>query len=128
MSIAKTIRMNQLFAFYQSLLTQKQQQMLELYYEEDYSLAEIATYYQISRQAVHDNLKRAENLLEDYETKLQLLARRQQRIIDINQREIGAFPAKHGTEFGKAQTPGLPHGRANARSRCVTGVMKGESG
>lgn len=80
MSIAKTIRMNQLFAFYQSLLTQKQQQMLELYYEEDYSLAEIATYYQISRQAVHDNLKRAENLLEDYETKLQLLARRQQRI------------------------------------------------
>lgn len=80
MNIAKTIRMNQLFAFYQSLLTQKQQQMLELYYEEDYSLAEIATYYQISRQAVHDNLKRAENLLEDYETKLQLLARRQQRI------------------------------------------------
>lgn len=80
MNLAKTVRMTQLFAFYQSLLTDKQQQMLQLYYEEDYSLAEIAEHYAISRQAVHDNLKRAEKLLEDYEQNLQLLARRHKRV------------------------------------------------
>ncbi|MCW6653364.1 YlxM family DNA-binding protein [Aerococcaceae bacterium NML191292] len=80
MNLAKTVRMNQLFGFYQTLLTDKQQQMLQLYYEEDYSLAEIADYYSISRQAVHDNLKRAEKLLEEYESNLQLLERRHKRV------------------------------------------------
>lgn len=73
------IRMNQLYAYYQALLTPKQQDMLTLYYEEDYSLAEIAEHYQVSRQAVHDTLKRSEKTLELYEQSLKLLERRQQR-------------------------------------------------
>lgn len=85
MSLNKMLRMNQLFAFYQLLLTEKQQQMLKLYYEEDYSLAEIATHYDISRQAVHDNLKRGENALEDYENKLHLLAQSTQRVQLLNE-------------------------------------------
>ena len=60
MDLAKVMRVNQLLGFYGGLLTDKQQAMLGLYYEEDFSLAEIADHYDISRQAVRDNLKRAE--------------------------------------------------------------------
>lgn len=85
MAIHKTLRMNQLFDFYQALLTQKQQQMLELYYEEDLSLAEIAEHYAISRQAVHDNIRRGEKALEDYEAKLELLTRRNARMTILSE-------------------------------------------
>lgn len=85
MAIHKTLRMNQLFDCYQALLTEKQQQMLELYYEEDLSLAEIAEHYDISRQAVHDNIRRGENALEDYEAKLSIHSKRMQRIDLLNQ-------------------------------------------
>lgn len=73
------VRMNILFSYYQTLLTKKQQQMLALYYEEDYSLAEIAEHYDVSRQAVHDTIKRSEKALEQYEANLGLLKRRNQR-------------------------------------------------
>src|SRR5699024_10485755 len=72
------VRMTILFSYYQSLLTNKQQQMLSLYYEEDYSLGEIAEHYQISRQAVHDTIKRSEKALEQYEANLGLLKKRNQ--------------------------------------------------
>ena len=71
--------MNQLFELYGQLLTQKQAEMLALYYEEDYSLSEIADHYEISRQGVRDNIKRGESSLETYEAQLKLLNRRQKR-------------------------------------------------
>ena len=40
---------------------------IELYYADDYSLAEIAEEFNISRQAVYDNIKRTEKVLESYE-------------------------------------------------------------
>lgn len=46
--------------------------MIRLYYDCDISLFEIAEQFGVSRQAVRDTIKRAENLLEDYETKLGL--------------------------------------------------------
>lgn len=61
--------------FYGSLLTDKQQTVLELYYENDLSLSEIAEDMEISRQAVHDLLKRSEHLLKEYEIKLKLVDR-----------------------------------------------------
>ena len=45
---------------------------IELYYADDYSLAEIAEEFQVSRQAVYDNIKRTEKILEDYEKKLHM--------------------------------------------------------
>jgi len=45
---------------------------MDLYYVDDYSLSEIAETFGISRQAVYDNLKRTEALLEDFEAKLGL--------------------------------------------------------
>ena len=77
--LIKTMRMNYLFDFYQGLLTEKQRNYLELYYLEDYALSEIAETYQVSRQAVYDNIKRTDELLEEYETKLQLFKKFKER-------------------------------------------------
>jgi hypothetical protein len=77
--LERTVRVGTLFDFYGQLLTERQQQMVKLYYYHDLSLGEIAEQSEISRQAVYDNLKRAEKLLEDYEEKLKLL-NKQERI------------------------------------------------
>lgn len=74
MELAKTNRMNSLLSFYGSLLTDKQQEYLALYYGDDYSLGEIAEDFGVSRQAVYDNIRRSEAALEEYETKLHLYA------------------------------------------------------
>lgn len=52
---------------------------MSLYYLDDYSLGEIAEEFNISRQAVYDNIKRTEAMLEEYEEKLLLLKKFQQR-------------------------------------------------
>ena len=69
------IRFGSLFEIYGALLTKKQQQCLELYFCEDYSLAEIAEEMKVSRQAIHDLLKRVEQTLEHYENMLGFLQR-----------------------------------------------------
>ena len=79
MTIEKTTRMNYLYDFYQSLLTEKQQSYMALYYLDDFSLGEIAEEYNVSRQAVYDNIKRTEAMLEEYEAKLLLFEKFQQR-------------------------------------------------
>lgn len=70
--LVKTMRMNYLFDFYQSLLTDKQRNYLERYYLLDESLSEIAETFEVSRQAVYDNIRRTDELLEDYEVRLGL--------------------------------------------------------
>lgn len=83
--------MNYLFDFYQGLLTEKQRNYLELYYLQDYALSEIAETFHVSRQAVYDNIKRTDELLEEYETKLQLFNKFKERqsIIDELKRLSG---------------------------------------
>lgn len=73
MMVKKVEQIAMLFDFYGRLLTDKQQEMLALYYEQDLSLGEIAEEYNISRQAVRDTVKRAEKILEEYEEKLGLV-------------------------------------------------------
>lgn len=72
MNIEKTNRMNALFEFYSTLLTEKQMNYIELYYADDFSLTEISEEYNVSRQAVYDNIKRTEKILENYERKLHM--------------------------------------------------------
>lgn len=72
MAIEKTNRINALFEFYEPLLTKKQMNYIALYYRDDFSLGEIAENYEVSRQAVYDNIKRTEKILEEYEQKLHL--------------------------------------------------------
>lgn len=76
--------MNYLFDFYQELLTDKQRSYMEYYYLEDYSLGEISDTFDVSRQAVYDNIRRTETMLEEYETKLHLYERfqRRQQLLD----------------------------------------------
>lgn len=77
--LEKTTRINFLYDYYVSLLTEKQRNYLSLYYHEDYSLGEIAEQTKVSRQAVYDNIKRTENLLEHYEGNLKLYEKNTKR-------------------------------------------------
>ena len=68
-----------LYDLYSGLLTEKQQNVFDLYYQCDLSLGEIAAEQNISRTAVHDLIKRTEHLLENYEAKLHLAQRELER-------------------------------------------------
>ena len=69
----KTVQISILLQIYGKLLTEKQYQMLDDYYNNDLSLSEIAENAQITRQAVRDNLKKGENKLFEYEEKLEFM-------------------------------------------------------
>ena len=71
----KIAEVSLLFDFYGQLLTKKQQEVMRLYHEENYSLSEIGEEFAISRQAVHDTLKKAEKALHEYEEKLGLVTK-----------------------------------------------------
>ncbi len=64
-----------LYDFYGQLLSKRQREVMELYHEENLTLAEIAGEFGISRQGVHDALKNAEKSLDQYEKKLGLVAK-----------------------------------------------------
>ncbi len=69
------MRLGRLFDLYGGLLTDKQRDCLNMYFYDDLSLSEISEELGVSRQAVHDLLKRVEQTLEKYENKLGLLAK-----------------------------------------------------
>ncbi|CFX82687.1 RNA polymerase sigma factor, region 3/4 [Syntrophomonas zehnderi OL-4] len=81
--------------FYGPLLTEKQRAILSLYYEDDFSLSEIAEEMNISRQAVYDLVKRAEHQLWQYETKLGLVEKFQhtRRRLEEAQNLLDAYAA-----------------------------------
>ena len=71
----QTYRMTMLFDFYGEVLTPRQKEFFDLYYNEDLSLAEIAENYGISRQGVRDLIVRAEAIMTDLEDKTGLMKR-----------------------------------------------------
>ena len=68
--LEKSVEIGTLCAFYGGLLTQKQQDALRLYYEEDLSLGEIADELEVSRQNVHELITRSAQKLRKYEAAL----------------------------------------------------------
>ena len=70
--MAKDMKVAYLLDFYGDLLTEKQRDSLDFYYNEDLSLGEIGANLGISRQGVRDNIKRAEAVLFEMEEKLGL--------------------------------------------------------
>lgn len=96
------MRMILLYDIYQGLLTEKQRYMMDLYYQQDFSLAEIAETLLVSRQAVYDHLKRTEIILEKYEDNMKLLEKhfQQQVIIKNIEKKIKNCELKNaGTEL-----------------------------
>lgn len=73
--MAKNLKITLLLDFYGEMLTEKQRDMVELYYDEDLSLAEIAETAKITRQGVRDSIKRGEMQLVELENKLGLARR-----------------------------------------------------
>ena len=73
MSFEKDLKWSLYYDQYGEFLTEKQKRMITLYYNDDYSLAEIAEELGISRQGVLDGLKRAQKKLQDMEEKLHLV-------------------------------------------------------
>lgn len=65
----EALEMTLLFDYYGDLLTQRQRACLDLRYNQDLSLGEIAQELGVSRQGVYDNLSRAEALLKNMEEK-----------------------------------------------------------
>ena len=69
----KIVEQTLLYDFYGELLTERQQQVYESVVLEDYSLSEVAENLGISRQGVHDMIKRCNHTLEEYESRLHLV-------------------------------------------------------
>ena len=71
--IDRMISVGALLDCYGPLLTKIQREQCELHFNQDYSLAEIAEMYNVSRQAVYDAITRAENALEEFEKQLGMI-------------------------------------------------------
>ena len=81
--MAKNLEYGILLDVYGCLLTDKQFEIMDLYYNDDLSLSEIGEQYGISRQGVHDSIKRSEAALDDFENNLNILKDRQRQVNDL---------------------------------------------
>ena len=80
----QTYRMTMLYDFYGELLTDRQKEFFDLYYNEDLSLSEIAENNGISRQGVRDVIVRAEGIMQEIEDKTGLIRRFMQMQGNLN--------------------------------------------
>lgn len=69
----KIIYLNNLYDYYKELLTEKQKSYFEDYYQNNLTLSEIAENNDVSRNAIHKQLKDTIKILENYEEKLKML-------------------------------------------------------
>ena len=82
----KNVKISILLQIYGNLLTEKQNTVLDDYYNNDLSLSEIAENNNITRQAVRDNIKKGEQKLFEFEEKLRIMEKtviQEQKISDI---------------------------------------------
>ena len=94
-----------LYDFYGELLNAHQRKIYEAFFFQDFSLSEIAEEEGISRQGVHDSVKRSVKALEEYENKLHLV----EKFLFVRERisEIRSLVHSCGiTGLGQAQTAG----------------------
>lgn len=80
----KNVKVSMLMNIYGKLLTEKQYEFLDNYYNSDLSLSEIAENLSITRQAVRDNIKKGENKLFEFEEKLGIMKRTLEQDKKIN--------------------------------------------
>ena len=75
MNIEERVRIAVLVRYYGKLLTEKQMEIITMYFDNNLSLSEVSEELNISRQAVKDALDKAFSLLEKYEAELKFIAR-----------------------------------------------------
>lgn len=100
----KNYKISFLLDYYGEILTEKQKDAIELYYNEDLSLAEIADHIGITRQGVRDSIKRGEETLIEMEEKLGLAARleaQKEALAAINTAAGNIRYAKNSVNFYK---------------------------
>ena len=92
----KIVEQTLLYDFYGELLTKRQQEVYEDVILDDYSISEVAVELGISRQGVHDMIKRCSKTLEDYENKLHLV----EKFVHIRDKvhQIHLLTAKYGAK------------------------------
>ena len=73
--LEESLEISVLFDFYGPLLTERQQTFVDLYFNENLSLSEIADEFGVTRQAVSDGIRKSEKALHKYEEKLGLVKR-----------------------------------------------------
>ena len=103
-------RMAMLFDFYGDMLTERQREFYDLYYNEDLSLAEIAENYGISRQGVRDVIARAEAAMSEIEEKTHIIRRfhqSQAAIAAIDQAADQLLQAVNERSYNDAMLDGL---------------------
>ena len=103
-------RMAMLFDFYGDLLTERQREFYDLYYNEDLSLAEIAENYGISRQGVRDVIVRAEAAMSEIVEKTHIIRRfhqSQAAIAAIDQAADQLLQAVNERSYNDAMLDGL---------------------
>lgn len=85
----KRIRLNMLYDYYKDFFTLKQQSYFEDYYYNNYSLGEIAEVNNVSRNAVHNQLKIVEERLEEMESILELISKKE-KVLALLEKEVSS--------------------------------------
>lgn len=104
MEMDKNLHMGVLLDIYGELLTERQYDMMSMYFHDDLSLSEIAEQYDISRQGVHDAVKRGEETLESYDRVLGLAAMQEQQkaqLLEFKAQALEALAECRKVSFGK---------------------------
>ena len=97
--MGKNLNLSVLIDFYGDVLTEKQKDVMELYYNEDLSLAEIAEHEKISRQGVRDSIKRGEEAILQLEEKLCMVEKflKLSKLLDEIKAKVGDIYAESST-------------------------------
>ncbi len=85
----KRVRLNMLYDYYKDFFTSKQQSYFEDYYYNNYSLGEIAEVNNVSRNAVHNQLKIVEERLEEMESILELISKKE-KVLALLEKEVSS--------------------------------------
>ncbi|MCR5142682.1 MAG: putative DNA-binding protein [Ruminococcus sp.] len=104
MEIDKNLRIGRLLGIYGGLLTERQYDIMSMYFDDDLSLSEIAEQFGISRQGVHDTVKRGEETLENYEKVLGLSSaqdKQRDQLLEFKAQALAALEECRKVTFGK---------------------------
>jgi hypothetical protein len=105
MEIEKNLHVGVLLDLYGQLLTERQYDMMNMYYNDDLSLSEIAEQYKISRQGVFDAVKRGEETLTHYDRVLGLAGVQEQQkaqLLEFKEQALAALTECQKISYAKA--------------------------